>query len=1041
MIGTQVDDLSKPLRIVVPSRSLRRHLLRTMTRRRGAVAGVQIQTLFGLALETIARSGLVPPRADAGFEIQVRRLAAVEPILRGSLDGLTDGYDAVVGAVRDLLDAGFLPGNEDGVLERLEDVAGDVAPERLERSAALVRLAAAAFEEADELDLQRSMRALQLAEDALLVAGPDLLPTRGLLVHGFADVTGVAADLLVASVRVLGGTVILDRPPDPAEPEHDDLGRAYLTRLEERMAHLGRVTDERRDPPSDIELAEAPDVEAEARWVAERVRDLLDQGVVPEEIGVVGRAMETMALPLRRHFRRLGVPFSGAGTTVPGAGPRRRLRRLTEVLRRGPSAPVDLWIEARAGRVGAIELLLGLRVLGVLRLADLAALPAGAAPAAGVRLPIAIGSEDEIDEEGENPRRLPNAALQRAVAEAERLVAFLDRRPAVATPVEHRRHTLSVLEALGWHGELSELGVVRDALDALCRDLPANYELSEGEWLKLVGDRLDGVGEVPLGGDGAGVQVLTVMESRARTFGHLYIAGLNRGVFPRVGHEDAMLPEAVRARLAADVLPEMPVKGRSADEERYLFAQLLSSAPVISLSWHVYGGDGTLTPSPFVDRLKLRKGVAEPVPIAQLWSGGASDPRSRTAYELAVLAAPSAGARGIGSMMEAALAEGRTDVQSLLRSVPPDVVAAARADLMAAIERPPGAAGTGPWFGFTGADTRAGDRALWVTHAEGIGTCPWRAFVQRRLGVQPMPDPLLGLPGIDGPLVGQVVHGVLEAIVVETLDRGGELEGVLSRAPVRVRWPAPERFEELLDREAHRVAAREGLAPIGMAPLLSARARRFLEVERDLEWTSGSLPCVLGSEVEGWAAVPGVDDKLWFRADRVDGPKEAAVLVDYKAAKPAVEAATEPFRSNNIRARIARGRLLQAAAYSRAEGVGSGTGKYLYLKPIDGCKDEIREIAVAGDNLDFIEPFDAAVRAIAAARAQGVAFPRVEEADGGAAAHCAYCGVAEACRRDDSAFRGNLVQWMHGDEGAGDPAVDAARTLWHLGFEPPEGEG
>ena len=156
----------------------RHHLIRAIARSRGAVAGLQIQTLFGLALETVARSGLEPPRADAGFEVQVRRLAAAEPTLRGSLDGLTDGYDAVVGAVRDLLDAGFLPGNEDGVLERIEDVAGEVAPERLERSAALVRLAAAAFDEAEELGLRRSTRALQLAEDALQMAGPDLLPTR-----------------------------------------------------------------------------------------------------------------------------------------------------------------------------------------------------------------------------------------------------------------------------------------------------------------------------------------------------------------------------------------------------------------------------------------------------------------------------------------------------------------------------------------------------------------------------------------------------------------------------------------------------------------------------------------------------------------------------------------------------------------------------------------------------------------------------------------------------------------------------------------------
>ena len=130
--------------------------------------------------------------------------------------------------------------------------------------------------------------------------------------HGFADVTGVAADLLVVLVRVFKGTVILDRPPDPAFPGRDDLGRAYLTRLEERMAHLDSETDAGADEAPEIGLAEAPDAEAEARWVAERIRDLLDRGIQAEEVGVVGRTLELMALPLRRHFHRLGVPFSGA---------------------------------------------------------------------------------------------------------------------------------------------------------------------------------------------------------------------------------------------------------------------------------------------------------------------------------------------------------------------------------------------------------------------------------------------------------------------------------------------------------------------------------------------------------------------------------------------------------------------------------------------------------------------------------------------------------------------------------------------------------
>ena len=1035
--AADLEDLSLPVRIVVPSRSLRRHLLGAMARRRNAVAGIQVQTLFGLALEVVAKTGLVPPRADAGFEVQVRRLAVDEAVLRASLDDLADGYDAVVGAVRDLLDAGFLPGNEEGVLERLEDAASEVAPERIERSRGLVRLAARSFEDAEEIGLQRSMRALQTAEEALLVSGPELLPTRALYVHGFADVTGLAADLLLTLVRVLAGTVVLDRPPDPAAPDHDDLGGVYLSRLEERMAHLDQEVDTRSDPPPAIELGEAPDAEAEARWVAERIRELLERGVEPEQLGVVGRGVEAMALPLRRHFRRLGIPFSGEGVSVRGAGPRRRLGRLAELLRRGAACEVDRWMETRAGHVRSTELLLGLRVIGVVRLSDLASLSTKQVPPAGVSLPIAVGPEEEFDEENGSSRHLPREVLERAVVEAGHLVSVLEDWPASGSAGAHRRHVARVLLALGWEEDSPEHRAVHENLDSLCNEFPGGFDLSKGEWLKLLGDRLQRAEEVPLGGGGAGVQVLTVMESRARTFSHLMIIGVNRGVFPRVGHEDAMLPEAVRSRLAADVLPEMPVKGRSADEERYLFAQLMSSAPSVSISWHVFGGNGTVTPSSFVDRLGLRDGVEDPIPIQQIWAVNDSSTRPRPAYELAVLNAPSAGIRGLADLLEAAVAEGHNEAATD-STVSAAKLSAARADVAAVVERPARTNDPSPWFGFSGAGEGPDDGPLWVTQAEKTGTCPWRAFLGRRLGIQPMPDPLLGLPALDGPLVGSVVHGVLEAIVLGAVDNRGDLESVLARGTVDVRWPDRAQYDALVRREAERVARREGLGPMGMAPLLAARACQFLEVERGLEWEGGVLHGVLGSEVEGRISIVGVERQLAFRADRVDGGQESPALVDYKAAKPAVEAANEPFRSNNIGKNIARGRLLQGAAYSQAGESGNGSGKYLYLKPGEGWSDAVREIVIGGNDETLVEPFAEAVRVVAAARAEGIAFPRVEEADGTDAKHCGYCAVKEACRRQDSGFRRDLVRWMQGDEGAGRPDADAARALWWLGVDRPE---
>jgi len=1034
------EDLALPVRIVVPSRSLRHHVIRAIARHRGGVAGLQVQTLFGLAMEVLAIADVKAPRGNAGFEVLVRRLAAVEPSLRSPLGELIDGYDAVIGAVRDLLDAGFQPGNEEGVIERLDEVASEVAAERVERARALVRLAAKVFEHTDELGVWRSTQALQIAEDRIHIQGPEALPTRALLVHGFADVTGVAADLLLALVRAHGGVVILDRPPDPAEPAHEDLGGAFLSRIDERLIHLDHVADSSADDPAQIRLAEAPDIESEARWIAERVRTLVDSGMDPEDIGVVSRGLEGLALPLRRHFRRLGIPFSGSGATVPGAGLRRRLSRLADLLRMADGTNVDLWIEARGETQGRTELLLGLRVLGLLRVTDVARLATDGVPVNGVTLPIAFSEDEENGGGGRKRGVLPASVLDRAATDAGRLLKVFGLWPENGGALLHRRHTIEVLDAINWPADSPERERALECLVTLCRELPSRLEVARSEWLKLVADRLQQAGEVALGGRGAGVQVLTVVEARSRTFERLLVGSAGRGVFPRVVHEDPMLPEAVRVRLAADVLPEMPVKGRSADEERYLFAQLLSSSPVVELSWHLYGPDGTMTPSPFVDRLHLREDVGEPEKVPQLWPVEDSGPRLRPAYELAVLAAPRVDRDGFERLLDAAFSEDLVGEGQGPAIVAFDELAAARADLLEAIEPLPAVGDPGPWFGFAGPVDTTDDGPMWVTRLEATGICPWRAFVQQRLGIYPLPDPHLGLPGVDGMLVGQVVHRVLERIVVSAAeDLPGDLSSALAGLPVEVPWPSPTRFDELVRRQAARVARQEGLA-IGMAPLLEARARRFLETARTVEWGGdGTLAGVLATEVEGAVAIRGVERPLAFRADRVDAGAVGPELVDYKAATPMSTAKQPKTRESHLRNKIARGRLLQAAAYAGATGA-DGSGRYLYLKPDDRWGDEIRNVVVCGNDEELVGPFEVAVRTIVEGRACGIVFPRVEEADGKSAVHCGYCRVAEACRRDDTGFRRCLVEWMRKRAATDDRSQEAARALWWLGVERDGGE-
>ena len=86
LAGRGIEDLGRPIRIVVPSRSLREHLAASCVARfGGAVAGVAIQTLAGLGESILARCGEASgARASdrALFALRVRGLARRERALR-----------------------------------------------------------------------------------------------------------------------------------------------------------------------------------------------------------------------------------------------------------------------------------------------------------------------------------------------------------------------------------------------------------------------------------------------------------------------------------------------------------------------------------------------------------------------------------------------------------------------------------------------------------------------------------------------------------------------------------------------------------------------------------------------------------------------------------------------------------------------------------------------------------------------------------------------------------------------------------------------
>jgi len=532
------------------------------------------------------------------------------------------------------------------------------------------------------------------------------------------------------------------------------------------------------------------------------------------------------------------------------------------------------------------------------------------------------------------------------------------------------------------------------------------------------------------------------MEARGRTFDHLFLIALNRGRFPRIVQEDALLPDTVRGHLATEVLPEFPIKARGLDEERYLFAQLVASAEYLTLSWRTTDDGSRVAPSPFVDRLRRELELEPSVCPATL--GEADGLVPRPAFEHAIIAADGYSRESLISVLAETLLEsgGRAGIDVS----EPMEWAASRIDLLGAIDPLQLSDGPGPWAGLVGdAVDRPGGALPSVTGLEDVARCPWRAFVGRRLGISEMPDPRLGLPDTRGLLLGSVVHEVLQRVVEETVGRTraslAELGGVDGQT---IPWPNERRLNEMVTTAAHIVAVRNGLAAYGVTPLLAAQARPILDVARSVDWSAGMARGVVAAEVNGEATVDGTIT-VRFRADRVDRDGDGMVLVDYKSGKPLSKAVKTSTRRTHLLAEVARGRTLQAVAYA----LGTppplrGEGRYLALRPdISDAPEEARSATVASDDDEISAAFGHAVDTIVRGWRAGGLTPRVEEAHkpGKVPAACGWCPMAQACLRSDTGYRQRLVRWMDGEEETGSEAERAARDLWWLGVDRSEEVG
>jgi hypothetical protein len=1036
--------LARPVLLVVASGTLRRHLAHVLCRElRPTLLGLRIQTLWAVAREILERAGERAPADGGFFEILVRREAAKHEALVERLGALEDGYAAVAASVRDLDSAGLEAARLEAARDAIPD--GSQRTPEAQRTAAVLRAAIGTGAAMRALGLGRPADALRRAAALLAERGPAALPARALLVHGFADATGAATTLLRALLALPAATLLLDEPPDPARDDGaPDPGNAFRERFERRLGLTGALREQTAAAgvPT-LQFFHAAGREAEAREIAHRVRELLHPPAGsppdPEQIGVVVRSLSGWELPFRRWFERLGVPFSG-GDEPSGLRPQaRRLQALLTVLELGGLAPADAWLDtwSRAPH----DLRLAFRALGVARLDDAARVDLdGVLDRAGFfPLPVRIsatarqaGDETREEEDGapseEEPeadaadlatraRRVAGPVLRAALDRVERLTAQLAGWPERARLEQY----LDRARALGGSLLAGDAAAAASWTSA-CEGLHANGAVAEplarAEFLRLLRPAVEIALRRPLGGSGGGVQLLDVARARSLTFSHLFLAGVNRGLFPRLFKEDPLLPDATRRKLSA-VLPDLPEMSFGTDEERFLFAQLVAASPSVTISWQRADEDGKVQDvSPFVRRLELERSTFAAEAIPRLRSEALAD-TCRRGRPLTVSE----------QMLQAGLA-GRTDLferlaplawrdaersQSAAANALPgldlDVLARARRQALEEWDAPPRSRGASPYFGWlapgAGGTAFAGNEP-WVTTVERLARCPWKAFLERSLGLAPPPDPRAAVPEPDPLVLGSVVHGTLHRLAVEQrADLPTTLDALVALEPMAWQRPPAEHVATVAYGVAREVAREAGITLPGLVEGLVRRALPFVDRALELDW-AGERAEALGSEVEGTATMGQAGAGplvLRFRADRVDRRAEdgALVLTDYKTGSPPVTSVDPDARRRNLEQLVSRGVLLQAAAYAAADVAGRKVGRYLTLK---GLRDERRaEAIVDSDDAPACEELPHTVATLLEAARAGAFFPRLAEHDRDNNPACRNCDVRTACVLDDSGMK------------------------------------
>lgn len=953
--------------VVVPSRSLRRGLAARLCQKRPAWLGVRVLTLQALAYEVLQAAGGAVFARDGLLPVLVSR-AAQE--LDGSQLAMVSSLEAVgplVSTVRDLLDAGFTPAHGEACREVVEEADSGVVGRR---GLAVLEVAARVVGQMEQAQVRRGSDLLSLAAEELSRGRRGLLRASRVVIYGFADVTALAGDFLQALVREVPCELFLVLPPDPVG-EGGWAGAGFLARLMERFGLSLTQRPERRPEYPQAELWQAPSLEAEVRYAAEDILRYLEAGGRAEEIAVVARDLGPYRSLVRRVFTELGVPYSGE-SAMKGVHPALPLlQALLRLVAEGTAAPAELVppLLRPSQLAAAQEVDEALRRCGARTLAQVP--EGGSAPALLSQLKRTL-------------EQLPQAGQATELGQTTvQLANLLALPPEVKRPVEE-----VVSQVASYAGCLT---------------------LTRHEWCFLVRRQAEEQLCVPLGGAGAGVAVLSAMEARFRSFRRIYLLGMVRDLFPQLGAEDPLLPEGLRQALAK-VLPDIPLAARRAEEERYLFGLLLSSAQQLRISWPGWDQDGRqLARSPYVEEL-LAAGLSLPLrQLPQVWALSAATRRAHAADW--VQAAGLAGQRDAWERLLArALTEVREDVAPWA-----DVtqVAKARRQVLEEWDQGPGRREglPSPYLGFLGTGHDLGSAGSYVTFWEAYARCPWQSFLAAVLRLR---SPRGVGEEWTASLLGTVVHRVLARVVREGL---GNLPPWWQRrceGNRPVPWPKEEVVQAWCREEAEKSLQKAGIPRWqGLVEALAAAADPFLQVAREVVFEGGGAQ-FLAAEEEDEVDIAG--ERLRFRFDAVRWEGDQLVFLDYKTGRSVQLGGKEEQRLQHLRS----GAGLQVAAYALAE---KGKGYYVLLHP----RWESERLVPVPFSDDLQAIFAQVLTLLRQAAAEGVFFPRLwdPESDQEPEA-CRSCEVRLACGRGESAVRRRLRLW--GEEG--NAGSKAHELLW-----------